>query len=74
MPARISSLAIGPTSHWMLAIMSPLAIGPILHWLPARITSLAAGSVFHWILARTKLPIFGWISLTLDEKMLPRIS
>jgi hypothetical protein len=58
MPARISPLAIGPVSHWMLAIMSPLAIGP----------------VSHWMLARTKLLVFGWIPLTLDEKMLPRLS
>jgi hypothetical protein len=72
--ARISPLAVGPISHWMPAIMSPLAIGPVSLWMPTRITPLVAGPVSHWMLARTKLPVFGWIPLTLDEKMLLRIS
>jgi hypothetical protein len=58
----------------MPAIMSPLAISPISHWMSARITPLVAGPVSHWMLARTKLLVFGWIPLTLDEKMLSRIS
>jgi hypothetical protein len=58
----------------MPAIMSPLAIGPVSHWMMVRITPLVVSPVFHWMLARTKLPLFGWIPLTLDEKMLSRIS
>jgi hypothetical protein len=37
----------------MPAKMSSLTIGPVSHWMPARISLLAAGPVSHWMLVRT---------------------
>jgi hypothetical protein len=78
--ARISSLAVGPVSHWILLAMilllffgrmpltrfSPLTIvsGPLPHGMQDRITPLAESPISNWMLARILLHFFRRMPLT----------
>jgi hypothetical protein len=79
MPARISSLAVGPVSHWILVMIlllffgrmpltrfSPLTIapGPLTLGMQDQITPLAESPVSKWMLANILLHFLGRMPLT----------